>query len=112
MLQVFQRQVLQLTLQLIQTQLMGEWGIEIGGLLTDLVLGAVVIGIFNLSHQVHPVGNHDEDDAHVLSKRQQQVAEVLRLNDGIFLVQLLDALQTMQDAGYALAKLLAYLVNR
>ena len=67
-LQIFQRQVFQLALQLIQSQFVSQGRIEIGGLLRHLVLGTIVVCIFYLSHQVHAVRNHNQNDAHVLGK--------------------------------------------
>ena len=84
-LQVFQREVFQLALQLVESQLVSQGRIEIGGFLAHTLLGLFGLGVANLSHQVHTVGNHDEDDAHVLGKRQQQVAEILALYHGVFL---------------------------
>ena len=97
-LQILQRQVLQLALQLIETQLVGQGRIEVGGFFRHPFLGFRLVGVANLSHQVHTTGNHDEDDAHVLGKRQQQVAEVLALHHGVLLVELLNALQTVEYA--------------
>ena len=69
-LQVLQRQVLELALQLVETQLMGKWGIEVSRLVADALLGVFFLGVAYLAHQVHAVGNHDENHAHVLGKRQ------------------------------------------
>ena len=68
--EVFQRQVLQLALQLIQTQLVGQRSIEVGSLLRHLMLGVGIVGFLDLSHQVYTVGNHNENNAHVLGKRE------------------------------------------
>ena len=64
-LQILQAQVFQFALQLVETQLVGEWGIEVAGFLAHLVLCLLLVGITYLSHHVHSVGNHDEDYAHV-----------------------------------------------
>ena len=64
-LQILQAQVFQLALQFVETQLVGEWGIEVAGFLAHLVLCLLLFGITDLSHHVHAVGNHDEDYAHV-----------------------------------------------
>ena len=64
------------------------------------------MGIFRLfrfeqsPHQIHTVGNHYQDHPHVLSKRQQQVAEVLALHHRILLIELADAVETLQNAHY------------
>ena len=112
MLQILQRQVLQLALQLVETQLVGEWGIEIACLLTHLHLGRHVLRVTNLPHQVHTVGNHDENHAHVLRKGKQQVAEILALNDGILLVEVLNADQTVDDGRNLLAEVPFHLFQR
>ena len=56
------------------------------------------------AHEAHAVGNHDEDHAHVLCKGEQEVAEVLRLDDGRLAVELPDALQPVHDAGHGFAE--------
>ena len=110
MLQILQRQILELRLQLIEAQLVGQRGVEIGGLLAHDAAGLVVLGITDLAHHVDAVGNHDEDDAHVLGEGEQQVAEVLALlahevgalalGDGVVLIELLNAAQAVEDAAY------------
>ena len=64
-LQVLQTQVFQFALQLVESQLVGEWGIEVAGFLAHLVLRLLLLGITYLSHHVHAVSNHDEDHAHI-----------------------------------------------
>ena len=71
---------------------MSQRRIEVGCFLADFPLGLRMAGVANLTHQVDAVGNHNEDDTHVLGKGQQQITEILRLDDGILLVKLLDAL--------------------
>ena len=67
-LQIFQAQVLQLALQLVQSELMGKGRIEIAGLFRHLVAGLFVRRVANLPHEVHAVGNHYQYDAHILSE--------------------------------------------
>ena len=69
-LHVFQRQVFQLALQLIETEFMGQRRIEIGRLLRHLLASFLIIRIANLTHQVQAVGNHDQHHPHILGKRQ------------------------------------------
>ena len=108
-----QREVFQFTLQLIESKLMGQGGIEIGGLLRHFVdecltlLAVLVVRLFqeglHLPHQVHTVGNHDEHHAHILGKGEQQITEVLTLDDGILLIELTDAPQAIDDASHGLS---------
>ena len=97
-LHVFQRQILQLALQFIETEFMGQRCIKIGRFLRYLHLSLQILRIANLAHQVHTVGNHDEDHAHILCKRQEQVSKVLTLNHRILQIELLDTIQAVQDA--------------
>ena len=85
-LQILEAQVLKFTLQLIQAQLVGKRSIEVACLLRHLVACLFIRGITNLPHKVHTVGNHDENDTHVLSEAQQQVAEVLTLYLRVLLI--------------------------
>ena len=96
-LAVFQREVFELRFQLVETQLVSQWRIEKRRLLADALLGLFVVRVADLPHQVHALGNHDEDDAHVLGKREQQVAEILAFHHGRFHVQLADARQSVEN---------------
>lgn len=58
-LQIFERQVLQLAFQLIESELVGEWSIEIAGLFTHFATGISVGCVAYLSHEIHTVGDHD-----------------------------------------------------
>ena len=111
-LHILQREVFELALQLVESELMGQGSIEIGSLLRHLHLRLDILRVADLAHQVHTVGNHDEDHAHVLCKRKKQVAEVLALDDGILLVELLDAVQTMKDTRHLRAILCLHLLYR
>ena len=96
-LHVFQRQVFQLALQLVESQLVGQRGIQVVGLLAHLQLGLLVFRVAYLPHQVHAVGYHNQNHAHVFGKREQQVPEVLALDDGVLLVKVLYAHQSVDD---------------
>ena len=50
--------------------------------------------VLDLPHQVHTVGNDNQDDPHVFGKRQEQIAEVFRFNDGAFGIQFVDFVGT------------------
>ena len=73
--------------------------------------GFLVRRVTYLAHEVHTVGNHDEDDAHVLGKRQQKVAEVFALHHRVLRVEFLYALQAMQDVAHGLTEGNGYLVD-
>ena len=110
-LQIFQREVFQLALQPVESQLVSQGRIEIVGFHAHLATCLVVLGVANLSHQVHTVGNHDEDDAHVFCKRQQQVAEILALYHRVLLVEFTHTNESADDGCHSLAKLGFYLVG-
>ena len=65
-LEILQTEVFQFALQFVESQFVGEWGIEVACLFAYFMLCLFLFGITNLSHHVHAVGNHDEDDAHIL----------------------------------------------
>ena len=67
-LQIFQAEVLQFAFQLVKSQLVGQGGIQIGGLHRHLALGFRVGCVLDLAHDVHTVGNHDKNHTHVLGK--------------------------------------------
>ena len=70
---------------------MGQRCIKIGRLLTDFTPCLIVLHITYLSHQVDAVGNHDQNHTHVLSERQQQIAEVFAFDHRVLFVQFLNA---------------------
>ena len=111
MLGVFQREVLQLRLQLVQAQLVGQGGVEVCRLVGHAEARLVVLCILYLAHDVDAVGYHDEDDAHVLGKGQEQLAEVLRLDAGAFQVQILHADEAPDDACHVFAEVARHLVG-
>ena len=77
-LEIAERQLLELVLDLAHAQPVGDRGVDVARLLGDrdpLLLGQVV----QRSHVVEPVGELDEDDADVVHHRQQHLAEVLGL---------------------------------
>ena len=90
---------------------MGQRCIEIGSLLRHIHLRTDILRISYLPHQVHPIGNHNQDDTHVLGEGKQKVPEVLTLDNGVILVELLNAVQTMQDTRHLIAILLPDLLR-
>lgn len=110
-LEIFEREVLELALERIESKLMGQWRIEIAGFFRHLVLCLLVRRVADLSHDVHTVGDHDEDHAHILGKAQEQIAEVLAFDDGVFLIELLDADKSVDDTRHVVTESLAYLFH-
>ena len=77
-LEVLERQLLQLVLDLAHAEPVGDRRVDVARLLRDLdppLLRQVV----QRPHVVQPVGELDEDDADVVHHREQHLAEVLRL---------------------------------
>ena len=111
-LRIFQRQVLQLRFQLVQAQLVGQRGIQVSRLVGYLQAGFLVVRVLYLAHQVHTVGNHDENHAHILGKGEEQVAEVFRLDGGTLGIQLVYLHQSADDAGHVLAVFLLHHFQR
>ena len=65
-----------------------------------LLIGMVV----DSTHQRQSVHGHDEDDTHVLGKREQQFVEVLVLDGRLLLVQRGHVQQPVDHTGYILVK--------
>ena len=77
-LEVLERQLLELVLDLAHAEAVGDRRVDVARLLRDLhpaLLGQVV----ERPHVVEAIGELDEDDADVVDHRQQHLAEVLRL---------------------------------
>ena len=77
MLKVFQWQIFEFAFQLIQSELMGEGGIQVAGFFCHLVLCFNVFCVADLSHDAYTVCNHYKDYAHIFGKCKKQVPEVL-----------------------------------
>ena len=110
-LHILKREVFELALKFIKTQLMSQWSIEISGLLRHLHLSLDVLGIAYLAHQVYTIGNHDEDNAHILGKREQQVTKILAFNGRILIVELFYAIQSVKYSGNRLAMSLLHFIE-
>ena len=77
-LEVLERQLLELVLDLAHAEAVGDRRVDVARLLRDLdppLLGQMV----QRPHVVQAVGELDQDDADVVDHRQQHLAEVLRL---------------------------------
>ena len=103
-LQILQRQVLQLALQLIQPQLVGQGCVEIAGLDGHALLRLVVGRVLDLPHHVQSAHDDDEDDADVLGKGHQQGAEILGLYGGRPQVEALYLAQPVQNLRHVRAE--------
>jgi len=75
-LEIAQRQVFQLPLDLPDAEPVGQRGIDALGVARDL--GAPLgFQILDRTHQMHPLGQHHQHHAHVLGDAEQQAAQVL-----------------------------------
>ena len=97
MLQILQTEIFQFALQFIETQFVGEWGIEVTGFLADFLFCLFLLRVSYLSHHIHAVCYHDEDHTHVFRKRDEQISEILAFYDRISFVQIVNAEQTADD---------------
>ena len=77
-LEVLERQLLELVLDLAHAEPVGDRGVDVARLLRDLD-APLLRQVVQRPHVVEPVGELDEDDADVVDHRQQHLAEVLRL---------------------------------
>ena len=111
MLEILQAKILELTLQLIESKFVSQRGIEIACLLRHLMTSLLIRGVPNLPHEIDAVGNHYQDDAHVLGETQQQIAEVLAFNLWILLIQFLNLHKTMNDIAHTTAEVVLYLIK-
>ena len=108
-LRILQRQILQLRLQLIEPQLMGQRRVKIRRFVCHPQPVFFLFRIFNPAHDVHTVGDHDEYHPHVFGKREKQVPEVFRLDGGAFLIQFVGFHQSLDDTAHIFSELVANL---
>ena len=71
MFHIFERKIFKLTFQFVKTQFVCERSIKISGFFRNLLSGFRFSGIFDFSHDIHSVGNHDKYHPHIFSKRKQ-----------------------------------------
>ena len=76
---IFERQILQFALDGVETQAMGEGRVEVSrfGGEADTVF---LLQLLPEAHEAEAVGNHQEDDADILGKGEEQMVEVLRID--------------------------------
>src|SRR5215472_6382838 len=77
-LEVFERQLLELVLDLAHAETIRNRRVDVAGFLRD-AKPPLVRQMVERAHVVHPIGELDEDDADVVHHREQHLAEVLRL---------------------------------
>ena len=74
--EVLEGKILKLALDGVESQLVCKGRIEIACLCRHLLPRLKVAGIAYGPHDNEPVGNHDEDDAHILGEGEQEVPEM------------------------------------
>ena len=79
---ILKAQILQLCLDREKSQAMGQWRIEVKRLARDLELLCRKHRT-QRSHIVQTVGDLDQDNPDIITHRQQQLAEILRLGRGL-----------------------------
>ena len=77
-LEILERQLLELVLDLAHAQAVGDGRVDVERFLRDLD-AALLRQVVQRPHVVQPVGELDQDDADVIHHRQQHLAEVLGL---------------------------------
>ena len=77
-LEVLERQLFELVLDLAHAEAVGDRGVDVEGFLGDLD-SALFREVVQRPHVMETVGELDEDDANVIHHRQQHLAEVLGL---------------------------------
>ena len=111
-LEVLQTEVLQLALELVEAELVGQRRIEVCGFHRDLLLCLDVLRVLDLPHDADAVGYHNEDDAHVLGKGDEQAAEILAAYRCALGIEFANAHQSVQDVCHLLAKVATHLIYR
>ena len=109
---IFQRQVFQFRFQLVKSQLVCQRSIQISCFVRHLYPVFFVACILDLAHHVHTVCNHDQNDAHIFGKREQEIAEVFRFNRRTFGVQFVCFHQSFDDTAYIFAIFGIHILNR
>ncbi len=92
-IEVRERELLQLAVEAVQAQPVGDRGVDLDRLARDAP-ARLRVDRLERPHVVQPVGELDQDDAHVARHREQHLAEVLGLGVGLGLE--LDAVELGQ----------------
>ena len=102
-LRIFQRQVFQLRFQFVKSQLVCQRSIQVSSFVRYFHPVFLVACILDLAHDVHTVCDHNQDDAHIFGKREQEIAEILRFYRRTFGVQFVCFHQSFDDTAYIFA---------
>ena len=97
-LRIFQRQVFQFRLQLIQSQFVCERSIKVCSFVGHLEPRFLIGAVFDLPHQVDAVGYDYQDNPHVFCERQQEIPEVFRFDGRAFVIKFVDFYQPPYDS--------------
>ena len=104
MFQIFQAQVFQFALQLVESQFVCQWCIQVGRFHRHFSLSFHIAGSFDVAHETHTVGYHDKYDTHVLCHGYEQTAEVFAFDSCTLLIQVAYAQKSMHDTCHFLSE--------
>ena len=83
---------------------MCQWGIEDASLVGHFLTCFIAAQFLDLPHEIHTIGNNDEDNAHILGKRQHEVTIVFGLDAVALGVQLVNFQQAVNDFQHIVTK--------
>ena len=109
-LKIFQSQILQLTLEIIQTQLMSNLSIEIHRL-PALLLTLLRREDTKITHNLQSIGQLDENHSRIFRVANDHIAEVIGLLLGDLELDVGDFTQSHNDTQHLIAKLLMNLTR-
>mgnify|MGYP007059184803 CR=1 FL=1 len=98
MFEVFQREVFEFALELVEPQFVGQGGVEVGCFGGGAAHGFLVRVVLDMPHEVDTAGYDEQHDAHVFGERDEKVTEIVCLDAGRFVIELADAAEAMKDA--------------
>ena len=93
-LQIFERQILQLRLQFVESEFVGERGVNVGRFDREAAPRFVVRIVLHTTHQHHAAGNEQQHDTHICRLRNEQIAEVVGFEH--LLVERLEFVHTIE----------------
>ena len=102
---VFERHVLNLSLDGIEAETVGERSIQEVGLIGNLAHKPFVGMVIDEFHQLQTVDYHDDDDADILGKYHQKPAEVVALHGHLTRIELGDVAETAEEFCHIVAPL-------
>lgn len=108
---ILDRHIFHLALDAVETQTMGNGGVEEPTLMGDLVAVLHVLGMVERLHEGVALADHTYYNAYILREGEHELAEVLVFQAVMFCIEVLDLGHARHELGHLLAKVTYYFLT-